>query len=87
MAKKIGLDFIIDKLTNSIELVATGESFDTVVTRLFWKDRIQILKEWQFKWHLELKEEDREVYKLTTINNPRVIHGLLSISEKSDHIL
>lgn len=86
-AKKIGLDFIIDKLTNSIELVATGESFDTVVTRLFWKDRSQIInKEWQFKWHLELKEEDREVYKLTTINNPTVIHGLLSISEKSDHM-
>lgn len=71
---KIGLDFEIDKLTNSIELVATGESFDTFVTRLFWKDRTQILnKEWGFKWHGELKEEDREVYKLTTINNPTVI--------------
>jgi hypothetical protein len=81
------LDFIVDKLTNSIELVATAESFDTVVTRIFWKDKKQIIsKEWQFKWHEELKQSDREVYKLTTINNPVIIHGLLSITEKSDHI-
>jgi len=28
-AKEIGLDFIIDKLTNSIENVVTGDSFAT----------------------------------------------------------
>lgn len=81
------MDFTIDKLTNSIELIATSESFDTVVSRILWKDRRQIAgKEWQFKWLDELKHEDREVYKLTTINNPAVIHGLLSITEKNDHI-
>ena len=85
--KKAGLDFIIDKLTNSIELVATDESFDTVVTRVVWPERKQIKNiEWQFKWHEELKQHDREVYKLTTSNNSTVIHGLLSITEKSDHI-
>ena len=48
--KKVGLDFIIDKLTNSIELVATDESFDTIVTRVLWPERKQIKsKEWQFK--------------------------------------
>jgi hypothetical protein len=86
-AKKEGLNVTIDKLTNSIELVATGESFDTVVTRVLGKDRRSIMgKEWQFKWLKEIKEEDREVYKLTTINNPSVIHGLLSLTEKEDHI-
>ena len=40
--KKEDLDFIIDKLTNSIELVTTGKSFDTIVTRLFWEDRKQV---------------------------------------------
>jgi hypothetical protein len=85
--KERGLDFVIDKLTNSIELVATRESFETVVTRVFWKDRKSVVgKEWQFKWIDELKEEDREIYKLTTINNPTVIHGLLSLTEKEDHI-
>lgn len=81
------LDFIIDKLTNSIELVTTGKSFDTIVTRLSWEDRKQVKnKEWQFKWHEELKQKDNEVYKLTTVDNPAVIHGLLSITEKSDHM-
>ena len=41
------LDFIIDKLTNSIELKATGESFATTVARMFWEDRKQVkAKEW-----------------------------------------
>jgi len=54
---------------------------------MFWKDKKQIInKEWQFKWHEEIKQDDREVYKLTTTNNPAVIHGLLSITEKSDHM-
>lgn len=82
-----GLDFIIDKLTNSIELVATGESFDTVITQLSWKDKVQIInKNWRFKWHHELKQADPIVYKLTTLNNPSVIHGLLSVSDEKDHL-
>jgi hypothetical protein len=82
-----GQDFIIDKLTNSIELVATGESFKTDVTRVFWQDKKQIVsKDWQFKWHNEIKQGDREIYKLTTVNDPSIIQGLLSITEKSDHI-
>jgi hypothetical protein len=85
--KREGLDFIVDKLTNSIELVATGESFGTIVTRIFWPERMQIKnKEWQFKWHEELKQHDHEVYKLTTSDNSTVIHGLMSITEKGDHI-
>jgi hypothetical protein len=30
--KEIGLDFEIDKLTNSIENVVTGDSFDTEIS-------------------------------------------------------
>jgi hypothetical protein len=85
--KESGLDFIVDKLTNSIELVAPGVSFETVVTRVLWKDRKSVTgKEWQFNWLDELKEEDRQIYKLTTVNDPAVIHGLLSLTEKEDHI-
>jgi hypothetical protein len=70
--KREGLDFIVDKLTNSIELVATSESFGTIVTRIFWLERMQIKnKEWQFKWHEELKLHDHEVYKLTTSDKLR----------------
>jgi hypothetical protein len=32
--KRIGLDFIIDKLTNSIENVVTGDSFATDISLL-----------------------------------------------------
>lgn len=85
--KGIGLDFEIDKLTNSIENVLTSEVFDTEVVRLTNKDSRQIKKiDWQFNWHKELKDETKEVYKLTTVNNPLIIQGLLSIEDKTDHI-
>lgn len=38
----IGLDFEVDKLTNSIENVATGEVFNIVIEKLNNKDKKQI---------------------------------------------
>lgn len=84
---KSGLDFEIDKLTNSIENTQTAEVFDTEITRLMEKDTKQITNvDWQFNWSKELKDKTKEVYKLTTVNNPAVIQGLLSIEDKQDHI-
>ena len=84
---KKGLDFIIDKLTNSIENTSTGEVFDTEIVKLTKSDIIQIKKnEWQFDWHTELKDKTKEVYKLTTVNNPSIIQGLVSLEDKQDHI-
>lgn len=83
----IHLDFVIDKLTNSIENALTSEVFDTEITRLTAIDAKQIKKtNWQFDWHKELKDSNKEVYKLTTVNNPTIIQGLLSIEDKQDHI-
>lgn len=83
----IGLDFIIDKLTNSVENIYTGEVFDTEIVRITGVDIKQIKEpDWQFKWHKELKDKTKEVYKLTTANNPTIIQGLLSIEDKKDHI-
>lgn len=82
-----GLDFIIDKLTNSIENTLTGEVFDTEVVRLNPYDAKQIKKSaWQFNWHAELKDKTMEVYKLTTCNNPTIIQGMMSLKDKGDHI-
>ncbi|WP_138475519.1 hypothetical protein [Dyadobacter bucti] len=82
-----GLDFIIDKLTNSIENTLTGEVFDTEVVRLGLNDSAQIKpKDWQFDWVEELRDKTKEVYRLTTVNNPTIIQGLLSIEDKKDHI-
>ena len=81
------LDFEIDKLTNSIENTLSGEVFDTEITLLGKEDAKRIKKsDWQFNWKLEIGDPKNEVYKLTTTNNPTIIHGLLSIEDKEDHI-
>jgi hypothetical protein len=82
-----GLDFIVDKLTNSIENILTGELFDTEIVKLTNADSKQIVeKNWQFDWRAELKDKTKGIYKLTTVNNPTIIQGLLSIEDKRDHI-
>jgi hypothetical protein len=85
--QNIGLDFIIDKLTNSIENTLTGEVFDTGIVRLTNANAKQLKKEdWQFDWLIELKDKSKEIYKLTTVNNPTIIQGLVSIEDKQDHV-
>lgn len=86
MSKK-GIDIEIDRLTNSIENSVTGEVFDTKVIRLDESDKKSIRPaEWLFDWQAELDNLNRDVYKLATVNNPKVIHGLLCLEDKSDHI-
>ncbi|MEO8821734.1 MAG: hypothetical protein ABI374_12875 [Ginsengibacter sp.] len=69
--QNIGLDFIIDKLTNSIENVITGDSFSTDITLITALDLKSVTKKnnWQFDWKLEFKQPARDVYKLTIVNN------------------
>lgn len=89
MKKSIGkgLDFIVDKLTNSIENTITGEVFDTLIVKIDSADSKLIRKkDWRFNWQKELKDGSKEVYKLTTKNNPAIIQGLISLEDKSDHI-
>lgn len=86
--KNIELDFEIDKLTNSIENIMTGEVFDTEIVHLTEVDKKQIKKaDWQFDWFKELKDKSKEVYKLTTVNNPTIIQGLVSIEDRQDQYL
>lgn len=56
--KQIPLDFVIDKLTNSIENVQTGDRFSTNITLLSTDDLKSISKKngWQFDWKYELKQ-------------------------------
>ncbi|MDR0829072.1 MAG: hypothetical protein LBN95_03045 [Prevotellaceae bacterium] len=83
----IELDFEIDKLTNSIENAITGEVFDTLITQIRQIDSKQIKKsDWGFDWLNELKHSEKQVYKLTTINNMDIIHGLICLTDKGDHI-
>jgi hypothetical protein len=86
--KQIGLDFLVDKLTNSIENVVTGDSFSTDVTIISNSDLKTVTPKngWSFNWKNEIKKPERDVYKLTIVNNQSIIQGLISLEIKSDHV-
>ena len=88
MGKFIALGFEIDAITNSIRNVISGDSFQTEVYRLAKADLKQITKKnkWNFNWKSELENNAKEVYKLTIVNNPNIIQGLLSLSIEQDHV-
>jgi hypothetical protein len=83
-----GLDFVIDKLTNSIENTITGDSFTTNIIHLTKTDLKTVSKKngWVFDWRYELNQPDREVYKLTITENANIIQGLVSLEIKLDHV-
>jgi hypothetical protein len=86
--EQIGLDFEVDKLTDSIENVVSGDSFATDITIISISDLKTVTKKngWQFDWKLELRQPERDVYKLTIVNNQSIIQGLISLEIKSDHV-
>ena len=88
MKKFKGLDFIVDKLTNSIENVITGDSFQTEIAVLSKTDLKGITKSmgWTFNWKTEFNDLVKEVYKLNIVNNSTIIQGLISLEIKADHI-
>ena len=86
--RKIELNFEVDFLTNSIRNTISGDSFETDVLRLTLADFQQITKKngWNFNWKNELADNTKEVYKLTIINNPNIIQGLMAFTVNDDHI-
>jgi len=82
------IDIEIDKLTNSIENRISADSFPTEVLVLEKSDlkHITKTKRWLFNWKDEFKLPDRDVYKLTISGNPSVIQGLVSLTEREDHV-
>ncbi len=86
--QNIGLDFIIDKLTNSIENVQSGDSFPTDIALLSNAELRSITKKngWGFNWGAEFKIPERDVFKLTITNNPNIIQGIISVEVKPEHV-
>jgi hypothetical protein len=82
------LDFHVDKLTNSIENVITGDSFKTDILPLSPKDLKTITKKngWHFNWVDEFKDPDRTAYKLVIVNNVDIIQGLISLTPEHDNV-
>lgn len=88
-ARTTGLSFEIDKLTRSIENVVTGDSFATVVLPFTERDLKTVArsKGWLFNWKQESRQPGRFVYKLTIVENPSVIQGLVSLEALADHVV
>jgi hypothetical protein len=85
--EEILVDIEVDKLTDSIENTISGDRFDTQVIPLFATDVRQIKKkDWLFDWKQELKTPQRQVFKLTIEGNPKIIQGLISLTDNQDHI-
>jgi len=85
--RQILVDIEIDKLTNSIENTISGDIFDTEVVQLFAKDIKQIKKAgWLFNWQEQIKLSDRATYKLVVKDNQKIIQGLISLSNRGDHL-
>ncbi len=82
--KIVEADFIIDKLTKSIEEVSSGQNISTLILPLKLEDLLGL--KWQFDWKLELEIESHFVYKLVAENNPNLIQGLICLERKPDHI-
>ena len=84
MGRKKGIDIEIDRLTNSIVNVISGEVFETVFSTVGDKEIKK--KDWLFDWHKELKDKSNEVYKMTTIENKNIIQGLVSLSIQDEFV-
>ena len=87
-SEEIGLDFIIDKLTNSIENVVSGDTLATDISLIKSSDLKNITKKnnWLFDWKYEFKQPERDVFKLTIVNNSEIIQGLICVEVKEDHV-
>jgi hypothetical protein len=81
-----GMNVVIDKLTNSIEEVASGRELKTLVVDLSIKGTLPIRKrDWRFNWLAEMST-GHSVLGLVTIEAPDELQGLMSMEDRQDHI-
>ncbi len=85
---RIPQDFVVDKLTNSIENIVTGDSFATTISLISKQDLLKITKKagWSFNWKHEFQQPYRDVYKLTIVNNLQIVQGLVCLQVMTDHV-
>jgi len=79
--------FFIDKITNSIEDVKTGEVYETEVLPFTNADLKLVLKKyhWNFNWMEEQIKPSRKVFKLVKQGNTE-IQGIISIEIMSNYL-
>jgi len=74
----------IDKLTNSIVNIVTGDSFETEVIKVEKNELKSLKKGWKFDWNKEYSKGT--VYKLTIKGNTNIVQGLMCLIDGRDHI-
>lgn len=79
-------EFIIDKITNSIEETKTGIINETDVLLATEKECRSLFKKdgWYFNWKTEFKTHGRNVYKLVRRNGDGKVEGMISCSAVPD---
>jgi hypothetical protein len=75
-------------LGHSIVNLLSGDSFPTKISPVTKNDLNQITKKsgWNFNWSIEHNNPLRGVYKLTIVQNPLNIQGLICFSIERDHV-
>jgi hypothetical protein len=76
---------VIDKLTDCIEEISTGEKKETALEEATLGELQKLNKRWLFDWGYEYQFEERKIYKLL-IKNDTVIQGLVSLELRDGHL-
>jgi hypothetical protein len=73
-------EFVVDRLTNSIVAVVSGESFETDIVLAGAEEMKKVHKKdgWFFNWKSEYRERNRLLYKLVLAGDTK-IQGLISL--------
>ncbi|OJV14731.1 MAG: hypothetical protein BGO21_18710 [Dyadobacter sp. 50-39] len=73
--------------TGSVQHSRGGEVFATSVdcAESAKGSRVRTV-DWLFDWHSELGRKDRQVLKIELFHEPSIIQGLVSLTDKGDHI-
>ncbi len=83
-----GLSAQFDKITNSIEEVNTGISYETNTLPVTKEDLKAVTKKngWNFNWKIELRMPHHEVYKLIKKEEQNIIQGLICFELKEGYV-
>jgi len=79
---------LFDKITNSIEEVLTGISYETDIISITTEDLKAVAKKygWNFNWKLEFKASHKQAYKLIKKEDQNIIQGLICFELKDGYI-
>jgi len=81
--KKPPFQFFVLFVSNIINFIILSKNFFANFSELHPINR---KNGWLFNWNSEYKKFDRDVYKLTISSNVSIIQGLISLTEKKDHV-